>query len=43
MIAEFRNNIGDDDDEEDEEDEEAQPPLQKLILQELIAYLAGLQ
>lgn len=34
----FRDNIGDEADEE----EEAQPPLQKLVLQELIAYLAGL-
>jgi hypothetical protein len=38
--SEFRDNIGDDD-EEEEEGEEAQPPLQKMILDQLIAFLAG--
>lgn len=38
-IQEFKANI--EDDEEEEEGEEAQPPLQKMVLEQLIAFLAG--
>ena len=37
-LSEFRENIGDVEDE----DEETTPPLQKLILDQLIAYLSSL-
>ena len=39
-FAEFRDNIEDDDDVE--EGEEPQVPLQKMILEQLIAFLAAL-
>jgi hypothetical protein len=41
ICPEFRDNIGDDDEHEEEQGEEAQPPLQKMILDQLIAFLAG--
>jgi len=41
VLEEFKSNIGDEGDEG--EDGEAQPPVQKMILEQLIAFMAGIE